>query len=673
MSTAVFIKPIPQVLHRFSVFFGLSTKTTCESFSDNHVSRYHSLITCLAIFATTGSWGGTAWGRENTSPYLTVPNLLTAFSSAPDKPPIDQRQRRKHQIPDIQVGGVPHTEAKETRQSQSGQAPTPLKIGEGLRVSATDTIQKLAATWVWDSLADGSHVAAIRFVSEGATGTRLVLAIENLDPRATVVFSGATEGETTEVSGYDVHNTLFRNLAERPGAPASRTYVGPYIQGSVVTLEVYLPSGVSPSTQKIAIPTLSRISVSPDAPGAFQKIGESGSCHADIKCEANWENTGRGVARMVFTDTSTGSSYLCTGSLVNDTSNSTTPYFLTANHCIDTQSAASTLQTFWFYQASACQSGTSAYTAQARSGGATLLHTQTSTDTSLLRLNQAPPSGVNYLGWSVETVTNGTAIAGVHHPKGDVQKISTGTSIGYANCKSSYCLGSSSASGTHIAVRWTRGVTEPGSSGSGLFREINGTQYLIGTLTGGTSSCTNPTGFDVYGRFDTPFNQGLSTWLRPSSTSPVEPSAKRTPVYRFYNTATNAHFFTGSAAERDWVVATLPSYVYEGEAFYAYSAATAGLSPVYRFYNTATGAHFYTINLLERDHVAAAYPTFGYEGPAWHAKTGSDGSNSPLFRFFNRDTGTHFYTMSAAERDHIIATRPTYQYEGVGYYAWSGQ
>ena len=60
---------------------------------------------------------------------------------------------------------------------------------------------------------------------------------------------------------------------------------------------------------------------------------------------------GRGPAR--FCDQSF--QYLCSGALVSDTDGSTTiPYLLTANHCISTQSAASTLEVFWDYKTASC-------------------------------------------------------------------------------------------------------------------------------------------------------------------------------------------------------------------------------------------------------------------------------------------------------------------------------
>ena len=48
-------------------------------------------------------------------------------------------------------------------------------------------------------------------------------------------------------------------------------------------------------------------------------------------------------------------------------------------------------------------------------------------------------------------------------------------------------------------VVWSLGITEDGSSGSGLY---NSNHHLIGVLSGGSSSCASPGGDDVFGRLD---------------------------------------------------------------------------------------------------------------------------------------------------------------------------
>lgn len=66
------------------------------------------------------------------------------------------------------------------------------------------------------------------------------------------------------------------------------------------------------------------------------------------------------------------------------------------------------------------------------------------------------------------------------------------------------------------------GVTEKGSSGSPLFNQ-NG--LIVGTLTGGTSSCTNPNGRNLFGKLHYFWdmcgkedNERLDIWLDPNKT-----------------------------------------------------------------------------------------------------------------------------------------------------------
>ena len=208
-------------------------------------------------------------------------------------------------------------------------------------------------------------------------------------------------------------------------------------------------------------------------------------------------------------------------------------------------------------------------------------------------------------------------------------------------------------------------MTEGGSSGSGLFRRLNGKDYLVGQLLGGASSCSQPGGYDFYGRFDLPFNAALQPWLNAPSTT------VRTAIYRFYNTGTGAHFYTSNVPERDLVITRLHGYNYEGPAFFAFGAAAAGTSPVYRFYNTRTGAHSYTMSEQERANVQATMPWYSYEGVAWYANTSQTGGATPMFRFYQTKVQTHFYTINASERDSVQQNLPMYSYEGVAYFGWT--
>jgi lysyl endopeptidase len=257
----------------------------------------------------------------------------------------------------------------------------------------------------------------------------------------------------------------------------------------------------------------------------------------------------------------------------------------------------------------------------------------------------------------------------LHHPGGDLQKLSIGTVRSHERCEPSprdasrlECVRADLATGQFVDVLHTTGTTEFGSSGSPLFRRVNGTSYVTGQLYGGSASCSDRSGSNLYGRLDVAYAAALQGWL--------DGPAARGPVYRFFNVKTGAHFYTMNAAERDHVIASYPEFHYEGPSFYAYNARTEGSSPVYRFFNRTTGAHFFTIDAGERDYVRATYAEYQYEGIGWHARTAPQQGVAPLFRFYNRSTGTHFYTPNADERAYVIVTWPFFLDEGVGYYVW---
>ncbi|KQM70115.1 hypothetical protein [Xylophilus sp. Leaf220] len=550
----------------------------------------------------------------------------------------------------------------------------PLQIGSGRLVQQTATAAGMASHLVWSPATATTLAAAISFQSPGAAAVRIGLLVRKLPAGATLRVYAQGQDTAYQVSGREVLDVLSLNRMAGGMSDADRTYWLPPVDGDEATVEIVLPAGVPGSAVDVSVPQISHLKVSATADPEALKTLASGSCEIDVNCTAGNTTQRNATARMSFVQGA--NSYVCTGTLLNNTNNDGTPYFLSANHCISSQTVASTLVTAFFYKSSSCNSGTPASGVAVLRGGATLLYASDSTDTSFMRLNNAAPAGAEFAGWSLGQPAVGADLVGIHHPGGDLQKYAQGALASYLNCTSAggenvSCSASNVTSGRYLNVNWSSGLTEGGSSGSGIFATLGGGRMLIGQLYAGTGSCTDTsTRRGVYGRFDTAFNAALNQWLRPA----VAPSSTtRSPVYRFYNTATGAHFFTMNAAERDGVISTYPSFSYEGIGFYAYGAQASGTSPVYRFYNTQTGRHFYTISAAERDSVIASYPQFSYEGPSWYAQAGTGGNANAMYRFYSANLNTHFYTISASEKDFVVQTYPTYQLEGIAYYAWTGQ
>ncbi len=224
-------------------------------------------------------------------------------------------------------------------------------------------------------------------------------------------------------------------------------------------------------------------------------LGDSGSCNNNVICPVGdpWRDQIRSVAIIT-----TGGSGFCTGQLINNCAQDGTPYFLTANHCLGGNPATWVYRFNW--ESPVCNLNQNGPTNQTVSGS-TLIANSAGTDVALLELNTIPPASydVFYSGWD-RSSTPSTSSTAIHHPSGDIKKISfdegtaTAASFGGAQC-------------WRIAS-WEDGTTEPGSSGSGLWNQDG---LLVGQLYGGQASCGNNVN-DYYGRFDISYNQ-LDTWL----------------------------------------------------------------------------------------------------------------------------------------------------------------
>lgn len=386
--------------------------------------------------------------------------------------------------------GAPDSAQAATMKQLRGQQ---VKHGQPLQIGFSRDIAKPAINLrrlSWQSLPNGAQVTSFEIVSTDAAALRAALQLSGSgaqpgDPsKATLRFAG-DDGRVFEQSGADF-------AGSEPGWSAA-------VSGSRLVVEIELPAGQYPQGFALKIPQISHMDINPVASEEMMRpmIGESDSCERDIVCRASptsgFTSAAKSVARMVFS-TSSGS-YLCTGTLLNNSNSPKKYLFWTAAHCISTQTVANTLQTYWFYDATTCNGSTVSSSYTTLSGGAYLRHANTTRDTSLLELKTAPPSGAFYAGWSSSAIgSTGTAIEGIHHPAGDVKKYS----LGSVTALSSSIDGKSPL----YKVVWNTGVTEGGSSGSGLFTvNSSGAYQLRGGLYGGTSYCSAPSDPDYYSRF----------------------------------------------------------------------------------------------------------------------------------------------------------------------------
>lgn len=148
------------------------------------------------------------------------------------------------------------------------------------------------------------------------------------------------------------------------------------------------------------------------------------------------------------------------------------------------------------------------------------------------------------------------------------------------------------------------------------------------------------------------------------------------PVYRFWSPLKSKHFYTLSGAERDGLVTEYPdTWLYENIAYYAfYVPMDDNLRPVYRFWSSKLDAHFWTISEIEKNLVIEEYSDdWTFEGVVFYAYAAGEQplSARPVHRFWSDQLGHHFYTISETEKDLLIENYPTvWTYEGVGWYAF---
>lgn len=242
------------------------------------------------------------------------------------------------------------------------------------------------------------------------------------------------------------------------------------------------------------------------------------ACNNLIACEGNptIQQLSSAVGRYAFS--SGFSSYVCSGSLVNNPDTETLePYFLTANHCISSQAEVNSMEVFWDYRIPSCGGGSApSLNTLLRSEGAQLLATSGTYDGTLIRLDSVSPGayGRAYLGWTITPPTVGADMVGIHHPGGSHMRISYGDvtvpeedAAGYQD---------------QIRVEWFDGVTEGGSSGSPImFR--SGDFRIFGMLSNGSVHVCPENArlnYDYYASFAR-FFPSVSAYLTGNSAPPA--------------------------------------------------------------------------------------------------------------------------------------------------------
>jgi hypothetical protein len=348
-----------------------------------------------------------------------------------------------------------------------------------LRVGSVRALAKAAALPQWTAF-DGGYVTRATASSAGALGLRMRLDLAALPGAMEVRVRGA-DGRVESMTLDPAHG------------PQAWT---PWTEGDTQEIEIY--SAALPTEAAVNVGALVHFTASPFAKAA-------GSCTVPTSCSTNnatldaaMAQAKKSVMKITFVDD--GGSFLCSATLIQ-TERAPSPYVVTANHCIDNAAAASSIASIWFYETLNCGSGGVNPGWVQKSDGMQLVLGNLNVDSTLLLMNSAPPAGAVYSPWTRERLASGRQILSVSHPLGDTSRFALGTTgeeirlVGRPQ--------------DVYGVRFTRGIIEGGSSGSGLFvLSPTNTLQLAGILSGttvrhaGGMSCSNLDEDALYSRFE---------------------------------------------------------------------------------------------------------------------------------------------------------------------------
>ena len=421
---------------------------------------------------------------------------------------------------------------------QQAQEGYPYRFGVSRAVSV-DVMQAASQT-----ITGNSRVFQYRINAPGAQSLNLI-------------FSRLRLSEGAKLYLYNPGKTIVIGPIEARQNPATGECWTDIIEDSQLIIELHEP---------LTAPEPSRIVLSNVIYGyrkTGKAFGNAGACHPNMACYPDYQPQGDGVV-LILLDSATR---LCTGSVVNNTRQSFRSYIMSAFHCVDLSSPFGVLDggeiaqaQNWLirfqYQSPTCspsQEDSDVITLN----GSTFRAAYRNSDVALFELNQQLPAETDatFLGWNRSATTTGNN-ATIHHPYGDVKKIS------FTNADTEVS-GYGTAGNDHLISFWGNlGVTDPGSSGSPL---LDGNRRIVGQLHGGPSFCeaTGTARRDFYGRFFTSWTGGntpdtrLSNWLDPGNTAQLTTDGAKPAVNGPTSVAGSGTLSlnTGPAAAVTWVVA----------------------------------------------------------------------------------------------------------------------
>ncbi|MEN9522948.1 MAG: hypothetical protein RL065_1325 [Bacteroidota bacterium] len=354
----------------------------------------------------------------------------------------------------------------------------------------------------WQTLADGSKLWQLKIICKNAQSINIQFTSFHLAD-GSYIYLYNTKNKAI-LGPYDASNNNFEEIM-----------ASSILTGDEMVIEYFEPNFVTAKSRFI-------ISNVVHGYRTFNlknsnSFGASGSCENNVNCPIgnDWQKEKRSVGMIVV-----GGSGFCSGALLNNVLQDSTPFFLTAYHC--TQNANSSALLSWVfvfnYESPNCNNINGNFNQAIV--GATMLAGNKKSDFSLLKLKQKIPMWYRpyFAGWN-NTDSIPDSIVCIHHPEGDIKKIS----FAYNKCQDSSYFDAYTAKCWKIG-HWDNGLTEPGSSGSPLFNKYH---EVVGQLFGGPSycGCDDSDKNDYYGKFSVSWNDDTLNymqakyWLDPNSTN----------------------------------------------------------------------------------------------------------------------------------------------------------
>lgn len=422
--------------------------------------------------------------------FFCLNNLVIAQISTKQAPHSFYNKSITNEMAIVEMPSINLTQLLEEDELEREQ-DVPWRFGKDMDVNLN-----LSNSGTWTTLSNGSRIWRLKINSIGAYSINLIYNEFFIPEGAT--FHLYNSSKTHVIGGFTSRNNK-----------SNRKFATGLVKGESCILEYFEPTNQTGN----GIINVSKVI------HAYKNIldfGSSGSCNNNVNCPVgkNWEDEKRSVAMVLLSS----NTRWCSGALVNNVNKDTTPFFLTANHCSMGNSNAGDIENWIFmfnYESPNCTNA-DGMTDQTISG-CTVRAKKADTDFLLVELSSKPPESYNayYAGWTRENTSSINSV-GIHHPSGDIKKIS----FDY-NPPLSSRINTTHPTNSHWKIQaWNDGTTEGGSSGSPLFDQNS---RIAGQLHGGRASCTNITS-DFYGKFPMSWNRGSSSssrlrdWLDPNNT-----------------------------------------------------------------------------------------------------------------------------------------------------------